>query len=173
MVCLVELDTPYIDSELSNQAMIKTTFAHVALNCRDMAEIERFYTRHFGFRRARVIELGDDQIVFLKSGSMYLELFRATEQALTPAPQNDGPAWPGVRHLAFQVTDVDGKLAELGPDACINLGPLEFNDFIPGWKTVWVRDPEGNVVEISQGFVDQENPPTAPNECESELLAAV
>jgi glyoxylase I family protein len=44
--------------------MIKTTFAHVALNCRDIAAIERFYTRHFGFRRARVINLGVDQIVF-------------------------------------------------------------------------------------------------------------
>ena len=153
--------------------MFKTAFAHVALNCRDMAVIERFYTRHFGFRRARVIELGADQIVFLKSGSMYLELFRATEQAPTPAPQNDGPAWPGVRHLAFQVSDVEGKLAELGADARINLGPLEFNDFIPGWKTVWVRDPEGNVVEISQGFVDQENPPAAAEEFESEVLAAV
>jgi glyoxylase I family protein len=152
--------------------MIKTTFAHVALNCRDIAAIERFYTRHFGFRRARVINLGVDQIVFLKSGSVYLELFRATEKAPTPPPQNDGPAWPGVRHLAFQVADVDAKLAELGSDARINLGPLEFNDFIPGWKTVWVRDPEGNVVEISQGFVDQEHPPVAPDDSQMELLAA-
>jgi glyoxylase I family protein len=152
--------------------MIKTTFAHIALNCCDMPAIERFYTKHFGFRRARVIELGDDQIVFLKSGSMYLELFRATEKAPTPTPQNDGPAWPGVRHLAFQVADVDAKLAELGNDARINLGPLEFNNFIPGWKTVWVRDPEGHVVEISQGFVDQENPPAAPEDSEIELIAA-
>jgi glyoxylase I family protein len=153
--------------------MIKTTFAHVALNCLDMVAIERFYTKHFGFRRARVIELGADKIVFLKSGSMYLELFRATEKAPTPPAQNDGPAWPGVRHLAFQVADVDAKLAEFGADARINLGPLEFNDFIPGWKTVWVRDPEGNVVEISQGFVDQVNPPAAPVDSEVELLAAV
>jgi glyoxylase I family protein len=153
--------------------MINTTFAHVALNCLDMAVIERFYTKHFGFRRARVIELGTDQIVFLKSGSMYLELFRATEQAPMPASQNDGPAWPGVRHLAFQVSDVEGKLDELGADARINLGPLEFNDFIPGWKTVWIRDPEGNVVEISQGFVDQENPPAARDESEREVFATV
>jgi glyoxylase I family protein len=153
--------------------MIKTIFAHVALNCRDMAAVERFYTRYFGFRRARVIELGEDQIVFLKCGNMYLELFRATEAGPVPPPQNDGPTRAGVRHLAFQVTDVDAKLVELGKDARINLGPLEFNDFIPGWKTVWVRDPEGNVVEISQGFVDQENPPALRDECEAKALAAV
>jgi glyoxylase I family protein len=141
--------------------MIKTAFAHVALNCRDMATTERFYTKHFGFRRARVIDLGEDQIVFLKSGNVYLELFRASEQSPTATAKNDGPAWPGVRHLAFQVDNVDAKLDELGKEARINLGPLEFNDFIPGWKTVWIRDPDGNVVEVSQGFVDQENPPAA------------
>jgi glyoxylase I family protein len=153
--------------------MIKTTFSHIALNCHDMDAVERFYTRHFGFRRARVIELGDDRIVFLKSGSMYLELFRATESAPASPAQKDGPAWPGVRHLAFHVTDVDAKLAELGADARVNLGPLEFNDFIPGWKTVWVRDPEGNVVEISQGFVDQKNPPAGPVEFEAPELLTV
>ena len=97
--------------------MVKTTFAHIALNCRDMAATERFYSRHFGFRRARVIDLGADKIVFLKSGSMYLELFRATETSPAPQPKNDGPAWPGVRHFAFQVADVDAKLAEIGTDA--------------------------------------------------------
>ncbi len=122
--------------------MIKTNFAHIALNCRDMAATERFYSRHFGFRRARVIDLGADKIVFLKSGSMYLELFRATETSPVPQAKNDGPSLPGVRHFAFQVADVDAKLAEIGTDAQINLGPLEFNDFIPGWKTVWVRDPD-------------------------------
>jgi glyoxylase I family protein len=153
--------------------MIKSSFAHVALNCRDMAVTERFYSRHFGFRRARVIELGSDKIVFLKSGNMYLELFRATEKTPYPQPQNDGPAWCGVRHIAFQVADVDAKLTEIGAEAAINLGPLEFNDFIPGWKTVWVRDPDGNVVEISQGFVDQVNPPAAPVDCEADELVTV
>src|SRR5262249_29711704 len=157
-----------------DQIMIKASFAHVALNCRDMAAAERFYIRHFGFRRARVIDLGADKIVFLKSGSMYLELFRATEKSPMPSPEKDGPAWPGVRHIAFQVPDVDAKLAEIGSDAAVNLGPLEFNDFIPGWKTVWLRDPDGNVVEISQGFVDQVNPP-APSVDHSavEAFAAV
>jgi glyoxylase I family protein len=153
--------------------MIKTTFAHIALNCRDMAATERFYSRHFGFRRARVIDLGADQIVFLKSGSMYLELFRSTAAAPAAQSQNDGPAWPGVRHFAFQVADVDAKLAEIGDDAQVNLGPLEFNDFIPGWKTVWLRDPDGNIVEVSQGFVDQQNPPAASADCEVGALAAV
>ncbi|MBE2271758.1 MAG: VOC family protein, partial [Anaerolinea sp.] len=65
----------------------------------------------------------------------------------------------GVRHLAFKVDSIDAKLAEMGSDAQVTLGPLDFSDFIPGWRTVWVADPEGNIVEISEGFRDQENPP--------------
>jgi glyoxylase I family protein len=141
--------------------MSQIAFSHVALNCRDMAATERFYTTHFGFRRARVIELGDDQIVFLKSGSTYLELFRAQGVSNSPAPENDGPGWAGVRHIAFQVRDVDATLAGIGADAGVSLGPLEFDAFIPGWKTVWVRDPDGLIVEISQGFVDQADVPAA------------
>ena len=83
---------------------------------------------------------------------MYLELFHATRRR-PHAAEERRHGWPGVRHFAFQVNDVDAKLAEIGGDAHVNLGPLEFNDFIPGWKTVWVRDPDGNVVEISQASI--------------------
>ncbi len=41
-------------------------------------------------------------------------------------------------------------------------GPFDFDAFIPGWRTVWVADPEGNIVEITQGYQDEENPPAFP-----------
>jgi glyoxylase I family protein len=130
--------------------------------CRDPAATERFYTRHFGFRRARVVPLGDgDQILFLKSGSLYLELFKATQDSPAPAATGPGPEYPGWRHLAFKVDDVDAKLTEMGDDARITAGPMGFDAFIAGWRTVWVADPDGNIVEISQGFVDEADPPTA------------
>jgi glyoxylase I family protein len=142
--------------------MTETTFHHMGLMCSDMAATERFYTRHFGFRRARVAPLGGgDQIVFLKSGSCYLELFRATQPNPAPAAAGPGPEYPGWRHLAFIVDDVDAKLAEMGSEARITAGPMDFDAFIPGWRTVWVADPDGNIVEISQGFVDEEHPPAA------------
>ena len=37
---------------------------------------------------------------------------------------------------------------------------VDFGAFIPGWRTAWVADPDGIIVEISQGFVDQDNPPS-------------
>ncbi|HSG81044.1 MAG TPA: VOC family protein [Gemmatimonadota bacterium] len=136
-------------------------FAHVALNCRDPLVTERFYCDHFGFERARVIPLGEQQIVFLRCGDVYLELFDAEGDAAAPAA-GDGPHAPGPRHLAFQVDSVDAKLAEMGAAAEVTFGPLDFDDFIPGWRTVWIRDPDGTVVEISQGYQDQAQPPPAP-----------
>ena len=134
-------------------------FSHVALNCRDPLATERFYVRHFGFRRARVIPLGDEQIVFLKAGSVYLELFSAKGEPPGPALEKDGPGYRGIRHIAFQVDDVDATLAAMGSEAQVTLGPLDFGAFIPGWRTVWVADPDGNIVEISQGYTDQDAPP--------------
>ena len=130
------------------------SFSHVALNCRSIGATEEFYSRHFNFHRARVIDLGSSQIVFLKSGNVYLELFQA-EGTSTPQPTKDGPTAPGVRHLAFQVESVDDTLASIGAEAKPTLGPLSFDAFIPGWRTVWIRDPDGNIVEISQGFTDE------------------
>jgi glyoxylase I family protein len=137
-------------------------FSQVALTCKDPIATEKFYTKYFGFKRARVAKLPDgDQIVFLKMGdcAFYLELFKAKEESPVPPPTNDGPQYPGVRQLAFKVDSVDDKLAELGDAAKITLGPFNFDDYIPGWRTVWIADPDGNIVEISQGFVDEDNPP--------------
>ena len=139
--------------------MPTTTFSHMAIACRDPLALEHFYVRHFGFRRARVVPLGDTDIVFLKSGAVYLEIFQATDDPLNPPADKDGPMYPGWRHMAFQVDDIDAQLADMGADARLTLGPLDFHDFIPGWRSVWIADPEGNIVEISQGYVDEEPPP--------------
>jgi glyoxylase I family protein len=132
-----------------------TSFAHVALNCHDIATTEAFYTKHFGFRRARAVDLGGGkQIVFIKAGETYLELFQADAISPYGQPTNDGPTWPGVRHIAFQVKDVDAKIAEMGSEAKLSFGPFGFDAFIQGWRTAWVTDPDGTIVEISQGFTD-------------------
>lgn len=133
---------------------------HAGLNCSDPIKMERFYTRYFGFTRARVIPIENgEQIVFLKNGSFMLELFKTREKSPIPEAEKDGHVFPGVRHLAFQVDDVDKVLTELGEEKNISLGPFDFDDVIPGWRTVWIKDPEGNVVEVSQGYTDQDSPP--------------
>jgi glyoxylase I family protein len=130
-------------------------WSHVGLNCTDQKQTEEFYTRWFGFHRSRLIEDGDVRVVFLRRGDVYLELF-STPDAAPGQPSADGPQQPGTaRHLAFQVDDVDAFLAEAGDALPVSLGPLDFDAVIPGWRTVWVRDPDGVVLEISQGYQDQ------------------
>ncbi|MDF7819909.1 VOC family protein [Runella sp. MFBS21] len=137
--------------------MIQTSFFHVAVTVKDLSAFESFYSKYFGFQRARTISLGEGkELVFLKdAGNFYFEVFPPDEERPIPLAEGDGPHYQGIRHLAFSVEDVDAKLAEMGSDAVITLGPLTFDDFIPGWKTAWVKDPEGNIIEITQGYVDE------------------
>lgn len=134
-------------------------FSHVALTCKDQKATEKFYTDYFGFQRAAVFDIGGgNQLIFVKAGNTYLELFPGGEDRGT-APAADGGNVTGVRHIAFQVDDADAVIAAMGDDAKVTLGPLDFDGFIPGWRTYWLADPDGNIVEVSQGFQDQANPP--------------
>lgn len=138
-------------------APVNTRWSHVGLNCQDMDKTEDFYTRWLGFRRARVVEDGGLRVVFLRHGDAYLELFSADRAtSVASGSSGDGPHEPGsLRHIAFQVDDVDGFLARADGELDVSLGPLSFDAYIPGWKTVWITDPDGVVVEISQGYTDQ------------------
>jgi len=137
--------------------MTQTTFFHVAVTVKDLKSFEDFYAKYFGFKRARTINLGEGkELVFLKdANSFYFEVFPPDEENPLPPVGGDGPHYSGLRHLAFSVDDVDAKLAEMGDDAIITLGPLMFDDFILGWKTVWIKDPGDNIIEITQNYRDQ------------------
>jgi glyoxylase I family protein len=133
---------------------------HLGLACHDPIALERWYTKHFGFTRKRVYLPGPDQVVVIGTDGAALELFPAKgERPDAPEGPGDGPEYPGFRHLAFLVDDLDAKLTELGDEGPITLGPIDFGDFVPGMRTAWIRDPEGNIVELNQGFVDERDPP--------------
>lgn len=139
--------------------MINTSFHHVGVVCKDPIKLEKFYTKYFGFKRARVYAPGPNQVVIIKSGSLALELFKATEKRPDNKPVEAGPMYPCWRHLCFMVDDLDAKLKEMGEVAKITLGPLDMSDFIPGMKVCWLADPEGNIIELNQGYVDEKKPP--------------
>ncbi|MGC9670565.1 VOC family protein [Planosporangium sp. 12N6] len=133
-------------------------WSHVALNCADQAVTEEFYRRWFGFTRARAVPLGDSEIIFLRHGDVYLELFHAPE-ASGLAVTGDGPPYRGIaRHLAFQTDDLAAFLERVGDAIPVSLGPLAFDDVTAGWRSVWLIDPDGVVVEVSQGYRDTDDP---------------
>jgi len=57
------------------------------------------------------------------------------------------------------VDDLDAKLAELGDSVKTDLGPLDMSQYIRGMRVAWVADPEGNILELSQGYAEEDNPP--------------
>jgi glyoxylase I family protein len=140
-----------------------------ALVCDQPLATEAFYTKHFGFRRARVYLPGPQQVVVLKASGTYLQLFPAFAMRppcldapqLTSSPYpgggGAGPLYGGVRKLAFLVSDVARKLADMGNDAVITqrLQP----GLIEGSRIVWIADPSGNVIELIEGYSDEANPP--------------
>ena len=132
---------------------------HIGLACDDPLALERWYTKHFGFERRRVYAPGEGQVVVIGAGPVSLELFPSKGTSPAGPPEGAGPEYRGFRHLAFLVDDLDGKLAEMGDDAKLTLGPLDMGEFIPGMRVAWIADPEGNIVELNQGYRDEDSPP--------------
>jgi glyoxylase I family protein len=95
----------------------------------------------------------------LKGNGLQLELFRAEGDFPGSVPSEAGPKYPCYAHLCFAVTDLDAKLRDMGTEAKLTLGPLDMGAFIPGMRVAWVADPSGNIIELNQGYVDEENPP--------------
>lgn len=132
---------------------------HMGIACADPLRMERWYGKHFGFARKRVYAPGPDQVVVIGNGGVSLELFPAKGEPPPPRGEGAGPEYPGWRHVAFLVDDLDAALAQMGDDAQITLGPLEMSEFVEGMRVAWISDPEGNIVELNQGYADEHPPP--------------
>ena len=129
------------------------TVQHVAFNCRDRRAQEGFYSRHFGFRRVRTFNAGrPDEFVMLRRGGMCLELFQAGDEAT----ETRGGSQPvGFAHLAFEVEDIEAAIVALKADG---IGPddvIDCSGIVEGFRVCFFDDPEGNRVEIMQGYEDE------------------
>jgi len=139
--------------------MFAARVVHVGVTAADPIALEQFYVTYFGFQRARVFTPGPDQIVMLKLNDFYLEIFKAAERRPANSPTESGPCYPSWRHLCFHVDDLDAALENLEGAAKLTLGPSDLSELIPGMKVAWLADPEGNIIELNQGYMDESNPP--------------
>ena len=89
----------------------------------------------------------DHQIVFLKAGSVWIELLG--EDALPATSSQRGPG--GWRHLALEVDDVDAAFAEMARRGVeVSSPPEPFPPEAPEFRIAFLRDPEGNLLELIQ-----------------------
>lgn len=128
---------------------------HIAFFCRNLAAQEAFYTKHFGFKRSRTFRRGEPgEFFMLKRGDVRLELF-PTDPAKSEG-QKGGEQPVGFRHLAFNVPKLEPVIEALKADG-IECDPIiDASKHVPGLRIVFFRDPEGNILELMEGYVDEE-----------------
>lgn len=110
---------------------------HTAIIVSSEAGVE-FY-KELGFTEENRIDRGYDQIVWLNGYGECLKLFIDS----THPKRVTNPEALGLRHLAFEVDDVDAeweKLSRHNPD------PIRVKE--DGKKVFFVKDPDGLPIEI-------------------------
>ena len=126
---------------------------HIALNCRDKERTEAFYTKHFGFKRARVFNDGQPgEFVMLRLGGVCIELFNA------PPEHKDlhGGEQPiGFKHFAFEVPSLEEAIAKLKADGISTEEIIDCSWVTEGMRVCFFDDPDGNRMELMQGYQDQ------------------
>lgn len=118
---------------------------HVAVRCRDLEASIDYYRRMFA---AQVILrrnlAGSRKIAFLRIGESLLELmdFGAGAEPVDPREHY------GVHHLGIHTDDFDSTFQDLKSKGADFLGePFEPT---PGIRLVFLRDPNGAVIELAQ-----------------------
>jgi glyoxylase I family protein len=128
---------------------------HIAFRCRDLAAQEAFYTKHFGFKRCRTFRKGEpNEFFLLKLGAVRLELF-PPGGGLTP--EDKGGEQPvGFRHLALDVPKLEPVLDSIRADGIVPDSIIELPDLAPGFRIVFFKDPEGNILELMENYRDED-----------------
>jgi glyoxylase I family protein len=139
---------------------------HVAVHVRDLDRMTKFYRDAFGFEPAgeqfswrdnalidQLIDVNGSaaQGIMLRAGCCYIELF----QFSAPEPVSTRPLRPfdrGYTHFCVDVTDIEKEIQRLGAIGMsfAQPGPLDVGHV----KSIYGRDPEGNVIEIQQTSED-------------------
>lgn len=143
---------------------------HINIVVSDLERSVRFYTEFLGLRetrRARLTGAWIDAIVGLagveaevayvqpRGGGPRLELIQYHAPAGVDCPENGRPNTRGLRHIAFQIEDMetlyrrltDAGVPFFGPPVDVPKGVVEHDD---GRKSLcYFHDPDGVVLELA------------------------
>ena len=127
-----------------------TAIHHIAFHCHDIKAQEKFYARHFAFKRVWTFNEGKaDEFIMLRCGACCLEFFpRSADTATT---ERGGEQKIGLRHLAFSVDNLEAAIAKLKEDG-ITPDPILDKLPVPGLRICLFRDPEGNILELMENW---------------------
>lgn len=123
-------------------------WAHVGIRVHDLERSQRFYER-FGFRRTAG-PIGPEPVAILEHPcGVEINLVLNAPQASEPNILMDVPAkHAGITHIALLCPDIlAARDALAAAGIALSGGPVQF---YPGAQGIFVRDPDGNVVELHQ-----------------------
>lgn len=125
--------------------MLLNKVHHVAIICSDYRRSKFFYTNILGLDIIREVyreERDSYKLDLGLSGQYVLELFSFP----TPPPRISRPEACGLRHLAFEVDDLDSAVTQLNERGVI-VEEIREDEFT-GKRFVFFADPDGLPVEL-------------------------
>jgi len=118
---------------------------HIAIICSDYAISKKFYTQKLGLSIIREVyrEARDSYKLDLALGDQYIiELFSFPN----PPERTSRPEACGLRHLAFQVKDIEATVRQLAL-VDINSEPIRIDEFTKK-RFTFIADPDGLPIEF-------------------------
>jgi glyoxylase I family protein len=120
---------------------------HIAIICSDYPVSKQFYTEVLGLEVIREVFRQDRNSykLDLKAGAAQIELFSFPDPPIRPSR----PEAAGLRHLAFEVSDMDGVIALLEAKG-VRTEPVRLDEFT-GRRFTFFSDPDGLPIELYEG----------------------
>jgi lactoylglutathione lyase len=139
-----------------NQTIAIERVDHIGIRVRNLDRALNFY-RVLGFNLLSRAE-GDDVAIVRTENDVELNLvFNANAGDPSANVLMDAPdKYPGYTHMALRVASIPSAIAALkANDIAITQGPVSFG--VSGQVSVFIRDPDRNVVELrgrDQGLIE-------------------
>jgi len=118
---------------------------HIAIICSDYQKSKHFYTKVLGFVVLAEVYRAerDSWKLDLRVGDQYqIELFSFP----TPPPRPSRPEAAGLRHLAFEVDDIEQAIAAITVHNVV-VEPIRVDEFT-GKRFTFFADPDGLPIEF-------------------------
>lgn len=120
---------------------------HIAIICSDYQKSKHFYTEVLGFQIQQEVYRKDRESHKLDlslNGVYVIELFSFPK----PKPRPTMPEATGLRHIAFEVSDIDKTIQHIKSFG-IKVEPIRIDEFT-GKQFTFFRDPDDLPIELYQ-----------------------
>ncbi len=118
---------------------------HIAIICGDYERSKKFYTEVLGFKLEQEVfreERKSYKADLSLNGQYIIELFSFPY----PPPRPSQPEAKGLRHIAFEVADIEKQVLDL-QQMNIRVEPVRIDEFT-GKKFTFLADPDGLPIEL-------------------------